>query len=196
MGDVGDVHLGGNGGMERGDAQIIPPPGVGKVPRKGEKRMVCRCTCTKILQAHHIAVGGGVHKVSGGVHLDVGVLRLPHGVSAHGVEELVNSRRGRGEMQKFKGGYLAAQFPPQGCGPSPTPKVGLAGGAAHVDVDDLGGGVEGCCPAHNIIHPQCPRLVRRLLQLMVGDGEGLVVGEGVGCRLRGRGARLGWRAGT
>ena len=22
--------------------------------------MVCRCTCSKILQAHHIAVGGGV----------------------------------------------------------------------------------------------------------------------------------------
>ena len=44
--------------MERGDAQIIPPPGVGKVPRKGEKRVVCWCTCSKILQAHRIAVGG------------------------------------------------------------------------------------------------------------------------------------------
>ena len=32
VGDVGDVHLWGDGGMERGDAQIIPPPGVGKVP--------------------------------------------------------------------------------------------------------------------------------------------------------------------
>ena len=90
-------------------------------------------------------------------------------------------------MQKFKGGELAAQFPPQGCGPSPPPKVGVAGGAAHVDVDDIGGGVEGCCPAHNIIHPQCPRLVRRLLQLMVGDGEGLVMGEGVGCGVGARG---------
>ena len=90
-------------------------------------------------------------------------------------------------MQKFEGGELAAQFPPQGCGPSPPPKVGVAGGAAHVDVDDLGGGVEGCCPAHNIIHPQCPRPVRRLLQLMVGDGEGLVVGEGVGCGVGARG---------
>ena len=44
MGDVRDVHLGGDGGMERGDAQIILPPGVGKVPRKGEKRVVCWCT--------------------------------------------------------------------------------------------------------------------------------------------------------
>ena len=74
-------------------------------------------------------------------------------------------------MRKFKGGELAAQFPPQGCGPAPPPEVGVAGGAVHVDVDDLGGGVEGCCPGHNIIHPKCPRQVRRLLQLMVGDGE-------------------------
>ena len=58
VGDVGDVHLGGDGGMERGDAQIIPPPGAGKMPRKGEKTVVCWCTCSKILQAHHIAVGG------------------------------------------------------------------------------------------------------------------------------------------
>ena len=59
MGDVGDVQLGGDGGMERGDAQIIPPPGVGKVPGEGEKGVVRRCICSKILQAHHVAVGGG-----------------------------------------------------------------------------------------------------------------------------------------
>ena len=90
-------------------------------------------------------------------------------------------------MEKFKGGELAAQFPPQGYGPSPPPEVGVAGGAAHVDVDDIGGGVEGGCLAHDVIHPQCPRLVRRLLQLMVGDGEGLVVGEGVACGVGARG---------
>ena len=193
MGDVGDVHLGGDGGMERGDAQIIPPPGVGKVPREGGKEVVCRCTCNKILQAHHVAVGGGMDEVSGGVHLDVGILRLPHRVSAHGIEELVNTGRERGHMQKFKGEELAAQFPPQGCGPAPPPEVGVAGGAAHVDVDGLGGGVEGCCPGHNIIHPQCPRQVCRLLPLMVGDGEGFVVGEGVGCGVgaRGRAGELG-----
>ena len=54
--------------------------------------MVCWCTCSKILQAHHIAVGGGgVDEVSGGVHLDVGVPRLPHRVCPHRVEELVNT---------------------------------------------------------------------------------------------------------
>ena len=90
-------------------------------------------------------------------------------------------------MEKFKGGKLAAQFPPQGCRPSSPPKVGVAGEAAHVDVDDIPGGVEGGCPANNVIDPQCPRLVRRLLQLMVGDGEGLVVGEGVGCGIGARG---------
>ena len=59
MGDVGDVHLGGDGGMERGDAKIIPPPGVGKVPGEGEKGLVGRCTCSKIVHAHHVAVAGG-----------------------------------------------------------------------------------------------------------------------------------------
>ena len=83
--------------MERGDAQIIPPPRVGKVPREGEKGVVGWCTCSKIVQAHHVAGGGGgMDEVSGGVHLDVNVLRLPHRVSAHGIEELVNARRERG----------------------------------------------------------------------------------------------------
>ena len=83
--------------MEGGDAQIIPPPGVGKVPREGEKGVVCRCTCSNILHAHHVAGGGGgMDEVSGGVHLDVGVLGLPHRFSAHGIEELVNTGRKRG----------------------------------------------------------------------------------------------------
>ena len=114
-------------------------------------------------------------------------------VSAHGIEELVKAGRLRGQIQKIKGGELAAQFPPQRCGPAPPPKVGVAGGATQVDVDHIGGWVEGCCPAHNIIHAQCPRLVRRLLQLMVGDGEGLVVGEGVGygVGVRGQAGELG-----
>ena len=55
-----------------------------------------RCTCSKILQAHQVAVRGGMDEVSGGVHLDVGVLRLPHRVSAHGIEELVNTGWERG----------------------------------------------------------------------------------------------------
>ena len=77
--------------------------------------------------------------------------------------------------------------------PSPCPRqlncVGLYcySHAIGRDSDKFVRGVEGCCPAHNIIHPQCPRQVRRLLQLMVGEGEGLVVGEGVGCGVRARG---------
>ena len=104
------MHLWGDGEMERGDARIIPPPGVGKLPGDGQKGVVGRCTCSNIVQANHVAVGGGggMHEVSGGVHLDVGVLRLPHRVSAHGIEELVKAGRLRGNMQKFKGGELAA----------------------------------------------------------------------------------------
>ena len=82
--------------MEGGDAQIIPPPRVGKVPREGEKGVVGWCTCSKIVQAHHVAVHRGMDEVSGGVHLDVGFLRLPHTLSAHGIEELVNVGRERG----------------------------------------------------------------------------------------------------
>ena len=128
--------------------------------------------------------GGDIHKVSEGVHLDVGVLGLPHRVSTHGIEQLVNGGGLRGKMQKLKRGELGAQFPPQSCGPRLPSKIGVAGGGAQVDVNNLGGGVEGCCPVHNIVHPQCPRLVGRLLQLVVGDGEGLVLHQGVGSRIR------------
>ena len=80
--------------MEKGDAQIIPPPGVGKVLGEGGKGVVGRCTCSKIVQAHHVAVGGGgMHEVSGGLHLHVGVLRLPHRLSAHGIEKMVKAGR-------------------------------------------------------------------------------------------------------
>ena len=43
-------------------------------------------------------------------------------------------------MENSERGELVAQFPPQGCGPSPPVEVAVAGGAAHVDVDDIGGG--------------------------------------------------------
>ena len=59
MGDVGDVHLWFDGGMERGDALILPPPGAGKVQGEGEKGMVRWCPCSKILQAQQVAMGGG-----------------------------------------------------------------------------------------------------------------------------------------
>ena len=127
--------------------------------------------------------GGGIHKVSGGVHLDVGVVGLPHRVSTHGIEQLVNGGGLRGQMQKLKGGELEAEFPPQICGPGLLPKIRVARGAAQVNVNYLRGGVEGCCPGHHIIHPQRPRLVGRLLHLVGGDGEGLVLRQGVGSRI-------------
>ena len=70
--------------MERGDARILPPPGAGKVPREGEKGMVRWCPCRHTMSQW----GGGIPKVSGGVHLDLGVLWLPHRVSTHGMEQL------------------------------------------------------------------------------------------------------------
>ena len=87
-------------------------------------------------------------------------------------------------MQKLKRGEVGREFPPQRCGPGLPPKIGGADGAAQVDVNDLGGGVKGCCPSRNIVHPQCPRQVGRRLQLVVGDGEGLVLRQGVGSKIR------------
>ena len=78
--------------------------------------MVRWCRCSKILEAHHVAMGGGIHKVSGEVHLDVGVLGLPHRVSMHVIEQLVNGGGLGGQRQKIKGGELEAEFPPQICG--------------------------------------------------------------------------------
>ena len=49
VGVVGDVHMWGDGGMERGDAQILPPTGAGKVPGEGEKGVVRWCHCSKIV---------------------------------------------------------------------------------------------------------------------------------------------------
>ena len=57
-------------------------------------------------------------------------------------------------MQKVKRGELGAEFLPEICGPGLPPKIRVAGGARHVNVNHLAGGVEGCCRAHNIVHPQ------------------------------------------
>ena len=124
------------------------------------------------------------------------VLGLPHRVSAHAIEELVKVGRLRGRMQKFKGGELAAQFPPQGCGPGPPPKVGVAGGVAQVDVDHIGGGgVEGCCPAHNNIHG-APVPPTGTSPAPIDGGRRGGLGSGRGCRQRGRAATTSWRAVT
>ena len=58
--------------------------GLARCQEKGKKEWSAGAPAAiKILQAHHIAVGGGVDDVSGGVHLDVGVLGLPHRVIPH-----------------------------------------------------------------------------------------------------------------
>ena len=80
-------------------------------------------------------------------------------------------------MHKFKGGESEAALPPQICGPSLHRKIRVARGAAQVNVNYLRVGVEGCCPAHYIIHRTY------LLHLLVGNGEGLVLRQGVGSRI-------------
>ena len=55
--------------------------------------------------------GVGRKKVSGGIHLDVGVLTLPHRVSAHGIEQLVNRGGLSGKVKIFReGGWLRSSL--------------------------------------------------------------------------------------
>ena len=72
-------------------------------------------------------------------------------------------------MQKTKGGNPEAEVPPQICGLGLPPKTRVARGAALVNVNYLGGGVQGCCLGHYIVHCKCPGLVGRLLHLVMGD---------------------------
>ena len=63
---------------------------------------------------------------------------------------------------------------------SPSDVVGRTGGAAQINVNDLGGGVQRCCPGHYFFHCERPGVVRRLLHLVMGDWEGLILRQGVG----------------
>ena len=84
------------------------------------------CPCNKILKAHHDAMGGGIHQVSGAVHLDVGVLGLPHRVSTHGIQQLAHGGALGEKAQKTKAGNPEAEFPAKICGPSLPPKIRVA----------------------------------------------------------------------
>ena len=91
MGDVGDVHLGGDGGMG-----YHPTTGGWQgVKKRGKKSgLLVRLHQEPAGTPYHSA--GVMDEVRGRVHLEVGVLRLPHRVSPHGVEELVNTGGERG----------------------------------------------------------------------------------------------------
>ena len=71
--------------------------GLARCQEKGKKECSAGAPAARSCRHTMSQWGGGVmDEVSGGVHLDVGVLRLPHRVSAHGIEELVNAGRERG----------------------------------------------------------------------------------------------------
>ena len=93
--------------------------------------------------------GGGMHQVSGGVHLDVGVLGLLHRLSTHGIQQLVHGG-GLGEkVQKTNRGNPEAEFPPQIRGPDLTLKIRVAQGAVYNSANHLGAAAQGCCLGHN-----------------------------------------------
>ena len=134
-----------------------------------------------------------MHPVSGGVHLTVGVLGLPHRVSTHGIQQLVHGGALGEKVQNTKGGNPEAEFPPQICGPGLPPKIRVSRGAAQVNVNYLGDGVEGCCRGHCILHCKGPRLVGCLLHVVAGDRHGL--GTAPRCRQQHRGGTARRQAG-
>ena len=76
VGDVGDVHLWLNGGMERGHAKSSHHRGLARCQVKGKKECWLAGTPATRSCGHTRSHWGGIHKVGGGVHLDVGVLGL------------------------------------------------------------------------------------------------------------------------
>ena len=70
--------------------------GVARCQEKGKKEWSAGAPAARSCRHTMSPLRGGIHEVSGGAHLDVGVLRFPHRVSAHGIEELVKVGRLRG----------------------------------------------------------------------------------------------------
>ena len=62
-----------------------------------------------------------------------------------------------------------------------------------MNVNNLGGGVQGCCLGHYVSHCERPGVVRRLLHLVMGDWESLIRRHDVGSNIRHglHGGRLG-----
>ena len=91
------------GWMWDGKGQCRNPAtsGLARCQKKGKKEWMAGTPAAKSCRHLISQFGGGLHKVRGGVHLGVGVLRLPHRISAHAVRELVKDGRLRGQMQKF-----------------------------------------------------------------------------------------------
>ena len=97
MGDVGDVHLGGGMvGWKGAMPKSSHHRGLARCQEKGENEWSAGAPAARSCRHTTSQLGGGMDEVSGGVHLDLGVLRLRHKVSAHGIEELVNAGRERG----------------------------------------------------------------------------------------------------
>ena len=83
-------------------------------------------------------------------------------------------------MQKTNGGNPEAEFPPRIRGLGLASKIRGARGTAEINVNNLGGGVQGWCPSHSILDCEGPGLVGRLLYLVRGDWQGLILRQGVG----------------
>ena len=59
-------------------------------------------------------------------------------------------------MQKLKRGGLVAEFTPQRCGLGLPPRIAVAGGAAQVDVNDIGEGSRNAAQPTTSSTPSAP----------------------------------------
>ena len=143
VGDVGDVDFGGHGGVEGGNAQILPPLGAGKMPRKGNEGMIHVKVSGIVLEGYHIKAGGHIHKIMRWVDPGMGPLGLPNSVRLHEAQENVNGGGEREEAHHAHCGDIFTECPPQLSGPRPPPKVRAAGEGAEVVMYDLGRAVGG-----------------------------------------------------
>ena len=159
--------------------------GLARCQVKGEK-MVRWCPGNKILQAHHVAMGGGgIHKVSGGVHRDVGVLGLPHRVSMHGIQQLATGGGLRGQMQKLKGGESEAELSPQICGQELPPQDKSCTRGCGGQCELCQGRGQGMLPSP--LHHPPPAPVTGRSPPPFGGGRRGGLGTVLGCRQQDRG---------
>ena len=106
--------------------------GLARCQEKGEKEWSAGAPAARLRRHTMSQWGGGVvyRRLVVGYTWTWASLGFPTGLVRMELRSWSGVAGLGGQMQKFKGGELAAEFPPQSCGPGLPPKVGVVGGAA------------------------------------------------------------------
>ena len=100
--------------MEGGDAQILPPQEIVKMPIEREEAMVRIKVNGIVLEAHNITGGGGgvYSPITCWGNLDAGLLRLSTSIRVHEAQMIVEVASVREEAQHANRGRILMQSPP------------------------------------------------------------------------------------